>query len=271
MADMMKKATRESYGEALALLADENQDVVVLDADLSKSTKTDLFHKKAPERFFDCGIAEGNMIKAHNSLNLSRENHLFLDLFMTLMRQAYQRHVKELKDLSHLAHVNILKKDNYLRMDVHTVRNLELVETLRLKERKYSLIWLLDKTKTAPGARCLKNWLMNPLKDRIEIEKRYDYIKFLEIGTDCDYVHLLVQSTPSYSPAQIVKIIKSITARQIFVECPQVKKKLWGGQFWSDGYFVSTVGKNQNETVIREYVKNQGKQDTEYKQLYLVL
>lgn len=91
----------------------------------------------------------------------------------------YYLHVKELKELSHLAHVNILKKDNYLRMDVHTVRNLELVETLRLKERKYSLIWLLDKTKTAPGARCLKNWLMNPLKDKHEIEKRYDYIDLL--------------------------------------------------------------------------------------------
>ena len=105
----------------------------------------------------------------------------------------------------------------------------------------------------------------------LEIEKRYDYIKFLEIGTDCDHVHLSVQNSPNYSPAQIVKIIKSITARQIFAECPQVKKKLWGGQFWSDGYFVSTVGKNQNETVIREYVKNQSKQDTEYKQLYLML
>ena len=105
----------------------------------------------------------------------------------------------------------------------------------------------------------------------LEIEKRYDYIKFLKIGTDCDHVHLLVQSTPNYSSAQIVKIIKSITARQIFIECLQVKKKLWGRQFWSDRYFVSTVGKNQNETVIREYVKNQGKQDTEYKQLYLWL
>ncbi|MBR6607938.1 MAG: transketolase family protein [Oscillospiraceae bacterium] len=59
---MAKKATRESYGEALALLADINKDVVVLDADLSKSTKTELFLKKAPDRFFDCGIAEGNMI-----------------------------------------------------------------------------------------------------------------------------------------------------------------------------------------------------------------
>ncbi len=67
-------------------------------------------------------------------------------------------------------------------MDVHTVRNLELVETLRLKERKYSLIWLLDKTKTAPGARVLRNWLMNPLKDKSEIEKRYNYIDLLNLN-----------------------------------------------------------------------------------------
>ena len=70
---------------------------------------------------------------------------------------------------------------------------------------------------------------------------RYDYIHFLEIGTDKDHVHFLVQSTPDYSPA---KIIKSITARQIFAECPQDKKQLWGGQLWSDGYFVASVGKN---------------------------
>lgn len=62
MVNTVKKATRESYGQALALLADENKEIVVLDADLSKSTKTDLFQKAAPERFIDCGIAEGNMI-----------------------------------------------------------------------------------------------------------------------------------------------------------------------------------------------------------------
>lgn len=89
---------------------------------------------------------------------------------------------------------------------------------------------------------------------------RYDYIKFLEIGTDGDNIHFLVQSTPTHSQSEIVKIIKSITARQIFAECPQVKKQLWGGEFWTDGYFVATVGKNQNESLIREYVKNQGKQ-----------
>lgn len=101
------------------------------------------------------------------------------------------------------------------------------------------------------------------------IELRYDYIQFLEIVTDNDHVHFLVQSTSGYSPAKIIKIIKSITARQIFAECPQVKKQLWGGQFWSDGYFIASVGKNQNEKVIKEYVKEQGKQDSEYRQLYM--
>ena len=82
----------------------------------------------------------------------------------------------------------------------------------------------------------------------------------------------LIQSTPTHSPSEIIKKVKSITARQIFAECPQVKKKLWGGQFWTDGYFVGTVGKNQNETVIQEYVKNQGNKEdkvVKYKQLYL--
>src|SRR5574344_1442425 len=91
----------------------------------------------------------------------------------------YYLHIKQLKDLSHILKVDIVNPDNYLLMDVHTVRNLELVETLRLKERTYSLIWLLDKTKTAMGARTLKNYLLNPLKDINEINKRYDYIESL--------------------------------------------------------------------------------------------
>ena len=65
----------------------------------------------------------------------------------------------------------------------------------------------------------------------LDIELRYDYIHFLEIGADNDHVHFLVQSTPDYVQSNIVKIIESITARQIFAECPQVKKQLWGGQF----------------------------------------
>ena len=98
----------------------------------------------------------------------------------------------------------------------------------------------------------------------LDIEKRYQ-IKFLEIGTDEDHVHFLVQSVPIYSVTKIVTIIKSVTARQIFRLRPEVKKKLWGGEFWTDGYFTSTVGKHGNENMIGRYVKNQGK---EYKKLH---
>lgn len=70
-----------------------------------------------------------------------------------------------------------------------------------------------------------------------EISKHYD-LYFLEVETDKDYIHLLIQSMPSYSPTRIVKIVKSITAKEIFSRCPEVKKKLWGGSFWSAGYYV---------------------------------
>ena len=71
----------------------------------------------------------------------------------------------------------------------------------------------------------------------LDISVRYE-IEFMEIGTDKNHVHFLVQSVPTYSPTKIVRIIKSITAREIFLRHPEVKKKLWGGEFWSDGYFV---------------------------------
>ncbi len=91
-----------------------------------------------------------------------------------------------------------------------------------------------------------------------EIQKRYE-IEFLEIGSDDDHVHFLVQSVPMYSPKKLVQIIKSITAREIFKSCPQVKKHLWGGAFWSEGYFVSTVGAHGTEQMIKNYVQQQGK------------
>ena len=91
----------------------------------------------------------------------------------------------------------------------------------------------------------------------LEIEKRYQ-IRFLEIGTDTDHVHFLVQSVPTYSVTKIVTFLKSLTAREIFRQCPQVKKQLWGGEFWTDGYFASTVSKHGNENTIANYVKEQG-------------
>lgn len=100
----------------------------------------------------------------------------------------------------------------------------------------------------------------------IEISKRYP-IYFLEIGSDKDHVHFLIQSVPTYSPTQISRIVKSITAKEVFSKCPDVKKKLWGGEFWSDGFYVATVSEHGNEKVIANYVKNQG---DEYNKLYRV-
>ena len=99
-----------------------------------------------------------------------------------------------------------------------------------------------------------------------EISKRYE-IKFLEIGTDKDHVHFLVQSVPTHSPSKIIQKIKSITAREIFAKHPEVKKKLWGGEFWTDGYYVGTVSAHGNEDVVAKYVKEQGI-EKEYKTLH---
>ena len=98
-----------------------------------------------------------------------------------------------------------------------------------------------------------------------DIQQRYE-IKFVEIGTDGDHVHFLVQSVPMYSVTKLVTIIKSLTAREIFKRCPWVKKQLWGGEFWSDGYFASTVGRHGNEETIKNYVQGQGQ--NEYKVLH---
>jgi putative transposase len=98
------------------------------------------------------------------------------------------------------------------------------------------------------------------------ISKRYE-ITFLEIGTDKDHVHFLVQSVAMYSPKKIVRVIKSITAREIFASCPEVKEQLWGGEFWTEGYYISTVGQHGNEQMISKYIKQQGRGE-EYKQLH---
>ncbi len=98
----------------------------------------------------------------------------------------------------------------------------------------------------------------------LEIEKRFE-LHFMEIGTDKDHIHLLVQSVPMYPITKIVMTIKSITAKEVFRLHPEVKKALWGGEFWTDGYFASTVGKHGNEDMISKYVKEQGR---EYVKMY---
>ena len=98
----------------------------------------------------------------------------------------------------------------------------------------------------------------------MDIEKRYQ-VKCLEIATDKDHVHLLIRSVPTYSVTKIVTMLKSHTAQEVFKRCTQVKTILWGSEFWTDGYFETTVGKHENEYTISDYVRKQG---SGYKKLY---
>ena len=91
----------------------------------------------------------------------------------------------------------------------------------------------------------------------IGIGERYE-MHLVEIGTDEDHVHFLVQSVPKLSPSSIAQITKSVTAKEIFVRHPEVRKILWGGEFWGKGFFVNTVGQHGSEKVIAEYVAGQG-------------
>lgn len=99
-----------------------------------------------------------------------------------------------------------------------------------------------------------------------EIEERYS-IEFEELGIEQNHVHFLVSVSPKYSPSRIIQIIKSITARKLFKKYPEIKEELWGGEFWTDGFFVATVGEYANKDIIKQYVKNQGRkiEDNQFK------
>ena len=91
----------------------------------------------------------------------------------------------------------------------------------------------------------------------LELGIRYEYV-FLEIGIDEDHVHFLIQTVPNIWISEMVKTIKSITAKKMFEIHPEVKTFLWGRQFWTDGYYLNTVGQYGNLKMIENYVKNQG-------------
>ena len=101
-----------------------------------------------------------------------------------------------------------------------------------------------------------------------EIQARYD-IEFETVGCDRDHVHILCSAHPKVSAGQVVRIFKGITAREIFRRKPSVKRSLWGGEFWADGYYVATVGERGNWRVVETYVRNQGKPKEELRQLKL--
>jgi len=91
-----------------------------------------------------------------------------------------------------------------------------------------------------------------------DIEERYD-ITFEKLGTDGDHIHLLCSFHPRYSAATVVGMFKSVTARQLFKLFPDIRKDLWGGEFWSDGYYLATVGTRGDWSTVERYVASQGK------------
>ncbi len=97
---------------------------------------------------------------------------------------------------------------------------------------------------------------------------RYE-LEIHTVGFDKNHVHILCRFLPKYSGGQAVRLIKSITGREIFRRVPGVKKWLWGGEFWSDGYYIATVSGRGDKRVIEEYIKKQGReQDVEQLTLF---
>ncbi|MDD4027722.1 MAG: DNA mismatch repair protein MutS [Bacilli bacterium] len=146
---------------------------IVVNSDFDK-TVLDIFNNKYGVNYF----IYDNIIQLeqYKHLYLNIDDKRFIDSINHLL--SYLDDTQK-RDLSHLRNVNIIESNSYLKMDINTKRNLELVENLKLKSRNYSLLWLLDKTKTAMGSRMLKNWIESPLIDITSINNRYNIVENL--------------------------------------------------------------------------------------------
>ena len=100
------------------------------------------------------------------------------------------------------------------------------------------------------------------------LKERYA-IDISHVGFDQNHIHILAQFLPKYSGGQLIKLLKSISAKAVFREVPETKKELWGGEFWTDGYYIATVSGRGSKQVIINYIKNQGRQqDTHQLRLF---
>jgi len=96
-----------------------------------------------------------------------------------------------------------------------------------------------------------------------EIGERYEF-DIEELGSDGDHVHILVSAPPRYAPSRVMQVIKSITGRMMFKQFPEIKEQLWGGELWSDGGFVGTVGQTMGLENMKRYIQRQGNKDKNY-------
>ena len=172
-----------STGEIYAFLLEHNQTKLVSEI-INLNIKEVIIDSKTDKNIYS--ILKNQF---HLTVTITDEmSEEYSYIYEDIIDQRYINSVKHLlayiihnqkRSLDHLQKIEIKEPKDHMKMDVHTKRNLELTETIRLKQRSYSLIWLLDKTKTAMGARFLKTYLLNPLVDKNEIEKRYDIVDTL--------------------------------------------------------------------------------------------
>ena len=103
-----------------------------------------------------------------------------------------------------------------------------------------------------------------------EMKERYA-IDISHVGFDQNHVHLMIQFLPKYSGGQVIRLLKSISAKMVFKHIPETKKELWGGEFWTDGYYIATISARGSKQIIINYIKNQGRtKDVNQLQLFIL-
>lgn len=115
----------------------------------------------------------------------------------------------------------------------------------------------------------LNNKTENVILETMKGFKERYAIEINNVGFDQNHVHLLLRFLPKYSGGQVIRLIKSITVKAIFREVPEIKEDLWGGEFWTDGYYIATVSGRGTKKIIENYIKSQGReQDTKQLRLF---
>ena len=130
----------------------------------------------------------------------------------------------------------------------------------------YHMVWGVKYHKYILN-KAIKSFLVDTVK---YVCQAYEY-DFYCVGIAPNHVHFFVGAPPKIAPANIAQVVKSITAKKIFKQFPEVKKQLWGGEFWKNGYYVGTIGEGQTAAIILKYLQKQGKEEeaTNMKQLKL--
>lgn len=171
-----------STGELNTIAVDKEENKlmnIVLNNGFKELIVTSEFDEKLKSRFKTLYDINVEIVDEFYNEELDFLEGLDLKTVKGVRHILYYLCIKELKNVDHFSKVNVLDDNDFLMMDVHTIRNLELFETLRMKERQNSLLWLIDKCKTAMGSRKLKSWMLKPLRDKEKIEERYDRIATL--------------------------------------------------------------------------------------------